>query len=1213
MIPVKMLRLCRICLLLPLLLLGIQRSSAQGSNIQISINNFYYNCTTGNLTVVYRLHNIDPWYTYNLQMRYGTITGTQTDGPYTSAESVEVRTWSGPYTPGQPFRIWAEGYWNNGSPYTYYDYYPNILVPAAPVVSNNGASVLCNGETTTLTASGSGGAITWSNGATGNTITVSTPGTYTATEVNGCGTSAASNAIVITGGSVPAAPTIQLSGQSLLCNGATASLVIPGGGATHWYRNGSLVASNSGNLNVSTAGSYTAAMESACGISAASSPVVITTDNTPSGPSVTPAGSQLLCNGAATTLSASGSNITWSNGATGNAVNVTVAGTYYAVDANACGNSPASNAVLITTGNCPTPSPGTSFFICPTALKTLDAGAGYEYYLWSNGATTRTISVGPGNYSVTVTKEGCTATSSAVTVLYYSVNAPLINTSGSTVFCAGSSVTLSAAGGTAWLWSNGATTSSIVVSTPGSFNVTMTDGNGCQATSAPVTVTVNDGPSTSVSGSATVCKNGASPSVTFTAVGGTPPYTFQYIVNSGSVQFITTSGGNSVSVPAPTGTAGTFVYQLVGVQESSSTHCIANASGSATITIRELPTATMTGNATVCHNGTMPIITFTGSGGTAPYRFTYRINGGGLRTVQPGSGSVVQLPHPTNVTGTFVYELLSVKETTGFGCEAVVTGTVSIVVRELPEATIAGNATVCRNSASPVITFTGSTGTQPYTFEYRINNGAIQSVATTSGNTATVNVPTNTAGTFVYSLVSVGENGGCGNPVSGEATVVVRALPDATIAGSTTVCQNGTQPQLVFTGSTGTAPYTFQYRINNGALLTATTSSGNSVSVNVPTGSAGTFTYSLVSVKESGTGTCEQSVSGSVSVIVNPQPVVAVIAAPNTHLCNGETGSISVFNWVAGNTYTWYRNGVLFTTTTSQSITVTLAGAYTVMVTTPEGCSASGNSNMINITNGTVATPVITGKLKVCPDGKTMLVVNGEHDFESWGWMLMPEEKTIGNGRSFSAAAGQYRVRVMREGCYDYANTIVTADDTEYPAGQLVISPQTIPYGGKATFMANVTGAASFEWDLGDNRKVVTLSNKMTQNYFVRDDSVRVKVRAISERNCIADFTAAFKVGPPGEHVIIDRSWIGNLKDWNLFPNPFHDNLKLSVILKRNETVRIDMFTADGMWVKGWHKAGRKGENLFQLEGVETLAANVVFIITAIYNGEKHAGRIYKY
>jgi hypothetical protein len=51
---------------------------------------------------------------------------------------------------------------------------------------------------------------------------------------------------------------------------------------------------------------------------------------------------------------------------------------------------------------------------------------------------------------------------------------------------------LSANSGSAYLWSNGATTQDIYATTGGNYTVVVTDGNGCTATSAPVTITVNN-------------------------------------------------------------------------------------------------------------------------------------------------------------------------------------------------------------------------------------------------------------------------------------------------------------------------------------------------------------------------------------------------------------------------------------------------------------------------------------------------------------------------------------------------------------------------------------------------------------------------------------------------------------------------------------------------------------------------------------------------
>jgi hypothetical protein len=114
-------------------------------------------------------------------------------------------------------------------------------------------------------------------------------------------------------------------------------------------------------------------------------------------------------------------------------------------------------------------------------------------YLWSNGATTQSITVTQaGNYSVQVTNaNGCQATSAATAVAVNSLPVATVTASGSTTLCASEQVTLSAPAGMSYLWSNGATTQSITVTQAGNYSVQVTNANGCQATSAATAVTVN--------------------------------------------------------------------------------------------------------------------------------------------------------------------------------------------------------------------------------------------------------------------------------------------------------------------------------------------------------------------------------------------------------------------------------------------------------------------------------------------------------------------------------------------------------------------------------------------------------------------------------------------------------------------------------------------------------------------------------------------------
>ena len=90
-------------------------------------------------------------------------------------------------------------------------------------------------------------------------------------------------------------------------------------------------------------------------------------------------------------------------------------------------------------------------------------------------------------------------------------------------------------------------------------------------------------------------------------------------------QSVSTTTGNTVTVPVPTGTTGTFTYNLLSVQEGSANACSQPQTGSAVVTISPLPTAVINGTAAACLNAATLPVTFTGSGGTAPYTFTYSI------------------------------------------------------------------------------------------------------------------------------------------------------------------------------------------------------------------------------------------------------------------------------------------------------------------------------------------------------------------------------------------------------------------------------------------------------------------------------------------------------------------------------------------------------------------------------------------------------------
>ncbi|GAA4310489.1 T9SS type A sorting domain-containing protein [Nibribacter koreensis] len=163
--------------------------------------------------------------------------------------------------------------------------------------------------------------------------------------------------------------------------------------------------------------------------------------------------------------------------------------------------------------------------ICQGTSTNLSATGGVTY-AWSptiglSDATSANPTASPTEtttYTVTGTNaNGCSSTSQ-VTVTVTPSPVATIQASGSTSICEGASLTLTASEGASYLWSTGATTSSITVSTEGAYSVTVTNAQGCRTTSAITQVTTITPPVVTLEAFATVCQD-KSP---FTLTGGFP-------------------------------------------------------------------------------------------------------------------------------------------------------------------------------------------------------------------------------------------------------------------------------------------------------------------------------------------------------------------------------------------------------------------------------------------------------------------------------------------------------------------------------------------------------------------------------------------------------------------------------------------------------------------------------------------------------------------
>jgi len=355
---------------------------------------------------------------------------------------------------------------------------------------------------------------------------------------------------------IMAIPTITAGGPTTFCTGGSVTLTSSAGTSYLWSN-----AATTASINITTAGSYTVKVTNSSGCqSAASAAKAVTVNALPATPTITAGGPTTFCDGGSVTLSSSaGSNYLWSNGETTASINITTSGSYTVQVTNVSGCQSALSAATVVTVNdvpaTPTITAGGPTTFCAGGSVTLTSSAGTSY-LWSNGATTPSINITTsGSYNVQVSNaSGCQSAASAAKVV--TVNAlpgtPTITTGGPTTFCTGGNVTITSSAGTSYLWSNGATTQSINVTTGGSYTVQVTNPNGCQSIPSTATVvTVNALPvipTVTASGPLILCAGG---SVTLTSGAGTT-YLWSTGATTSSIN-VTAAGSYTVKVTNASG------------------------------------------------------------------------------------------------------------------------------------------------------------------------------------------------------------------------------------------------------------------------------------------------------------------------------------------------------------------------------------------------------------------------------------------------------------------------------------------------------------------------------------------------------------------------------------------------------------------------------------------------------------------------------------
>ncbi len=703
------------------------------------------------------------------------------------------------------------------------------------------------------------------------------------------------------------------------------------------------------------------------------------------------------------------------------------------------------------------------FIACSDFATLIASGSGgtppYTYQ-WSNGSTQQGITVGVGTYIVTVSDGTCSDQDTVNVIAAFIPTAAFTPTTG----CVNSPIQFinqsTTPGGTIvsnqWSFGDG-TFSNLqnpihIYTVAGIYNVQLiiTNSFGCADTLVqPVVIE-------------------PVPTADFTFPNGCAGSTIQF---------------NNITTPAG---SYTWNWNLGNGQTSTLQNPTATYPSAGTYTVCLTATSTAGCTDTICHQITiypLPVanFNFTGSGvcQNATIQFNNTSTGGVSYSWNFGNGQTSTQTNPTTTYGQPGNYDVTLTVTSANGCIATITHTV--IVYPPPSANAGPDQQICLGGS---VMLSASGGTT-----YVWSNGA---------TTGTISVsPT---GTTTYT-VTVTDGYGC--TATDQVTVTVNPLPVPTVSPNQSICLG--QSVTIFASGGGT--YYWNPTGSTTSSITVTPSSSTTYAVNVTNGNGCTGT-------------------AFVNVTVNPLPILNL---QNGFVCNGQTTTLNAGN--PGSTYVWLPGGQ-----TTQTITISNPGTYSVTVTNIYGCTATGSSQIS--LGGTVTNNM--QNVAFCQGESAILNAGNPGNTYLWS----PGGQTT--QQITVTAAGSYSVVITDpNGCSGVIATTVNV----YPVPQADFTPNDVCINQPVNFFdisfVNGGSITSWFWDFGDGN--VSQQQNPTHNY-VNNGPHTITLIVSTNNGCTDTIIKTINVWPlpqanfsstkdcEGEVVVFtDQSFTqsGNIISWN--------------------------------------------------------------------------------
>ena len=716
-----------------------------------------------------------------------------------------------------------------------------------------------------------------------------------------------------------------------------------------------------------------------------------------------------VCPGETVTLTAKpdGMSYAWSNGATSQSI--TVPAGNYSVTVTSSDNCSNEASHTVTEYPSFTASIEGPTQVCPDETVTLTAKPDGMSYAWNNGATTQSITVPAGNYSVTVTSsDNCSNEASHAVTEYPSFTASI---EGPTQVCPGNPVTLSAKpdGMSSYVWSTGETDQVITViptAQSTAYSVTVTSADGCSDEASHV-VTLSDAIDAWIDGPTSVCPD------------NTVPLTAK---PDGLASYVWSTGETTQTITVAPGTYAVTVTSADGCE------------GTASQTVVEYPAfaASIEGDTEVCEGSPVTLTAY-------PEGMSY------LWSTDETTRSITITPDAPSPT----YE---VTVTSADGCSDNATHTVT--VKPLPIADAGEDVNVPYNTSATLTAADAGAGAEYHWEPANLIDG--------DPNQQTVTTVSLTDPQTFYLTVTLN---GCESQNPDAVTVMVGdALFAYAIADPASVCP-GSNTTLIVSASGGAGNNTYYWQPED--LIASGQGTAQVTTTDLPGTNPIEFTC-LVTDGEGATFTAP------VTVTLKPVPI-ADASGSDTYVSAGASATLIAANAGAGAVYHWSPDAFIDTgqgTMTATTVPLNDPMTFYLTVTLDDCESLESDEVTVSVGDALYATASAAPD-SVCPGDVTTLTVTAMGGTEPYTYEWTPND-LIASGQgtdvvtTTALSADQPFTCMVTDEVGAHYTASVTVTVKPLPTTDAG-ADQSVPYEGTTTLTAADAGAgAEYHWEPAD-------------------------------------------------------------------------------------------------------------------------------------------------